>query len=161
MFHVCLYCAMHGPRKFRQGGSWRFCCGFFSRCFSHQRISQRTVRTSLEKQLDPIGPISSRGGSVPVFLRTTIATCDFPGVCPDPLYPSGSTHVCWLFCFLQPCDHLLGKGLPLGSLVCDVSCVLSLSHMVSGVRCGTLLYRFLIFAFFFTVITRQDATSYD
>ena len=23
-------------------------------------------------------------------------------------------------CFLQPCVHLLGKGLPLGSLVCDV-----------------------------------------
>ena len=26
-------------------------------------------------------------------------------------------------CFLQPCGHLLGKGWPLGSLVCDVPCV--------------------------------------
>ena len=25
-----------------------------------------------------------------------------------------------LFCSLQPCDHVLGKGRPLGSLVCDV-----------------------------------------
>ena len=26
----------------------------------------------------------------------------------------------FLVCLLQPCGHLLGKGLPLGSLVCDV-----------------------------------------
>ena len=31
---------------------------------------------SLEKQLDPI---ASQGGSVTVFLRKHIATCDFPG----------------------------------------------------------------------------------
>ena len=37
------------------------------------------VRTSLEKQLDPRGPIASRGRSVPVFLRKPIASCDFPG----------------------------------------------------------------------------------
>ena len=35
-------------------------------------ISQRAVRTSPEKQMD-------RRGSVPVFLRKHIATCDFPG----------------------------------------------------------------------------------
>ena len=29
--------------------------------------------------MDPLGPIASRGGSVPVFLRKHIATCDFPG----------------------------------------------------------------------------------
>ena len=27
---------------------------------------------------------------------------------------------CLLVCSLQPCGHLLDKGLPLGSLVCDV-----------------------------------------
>ena len=27
---------------------------------------------------------------------------------------------CCLVCPLQPCGHLLGKGWPLGSLVCDV-----------------------------------------
>ena len=36
------------------------------------------VRTSLLKQLDPPGPIASRGRSVPVFLRKHIITCDFP-----------------------------------------------------------------------------------
>ena len=57
--------------------------------------------------------------------------------------------LCCLVCSLQPCDHLLGKSWSLGSLVCDVLlCVLSLSHMVSRVRCGTWLNWFLIFAFF-------------
>ena len=27
---------------------------------------------------------------------------------------------CFLVCSLQPCGHLLAKGWPLGSLVCDV-----------------------------------------
>ena len=27
---------------------------------------------------------------------------------------------CVLACSLQPCGHLLGKGLPFGSLVCDI-----------------------------------------
>ena len=27
---------------------------------------------------------------------------------------------CFLVCSLQPCGHLLGKGWPLGSLVCNV-----------------------------------------
>ena len=43
---------------------------------------------------------------------------------------------------LQPCGHLLGKGWPLGSLVCDVFYVLSLSHMVFWVGCGTWLFDF-------------------
>ena len=37
-----------------------------------------------------------------------------------------------------------------GLLALLFPCVLSLSHMVSRVRCGTWLYRYLIFAFFFT-----------
>ena len=32
-----------------------------------------------------LGPIASRGGSVPEFLRKHIATCDFPGVWRGPL----------------------------------------------------------------------------
>ena len=44
--------------------------------FSHQLISHRAVRTSLEKQLDPRGPIASGGRSVAVFLRKPITTCD-------------------------------------------------------------------------------------
>ena len=38
------------------------------------------VRTSLEKQLDPRGPIASRGRSVQVFQRKPIAACGFPSV---------------------------------------------------------------------------------
>ena len=41
---------------------------------SHQHISKRAVRISLEKKL------ASRGWSVPAFLRNSIATCDFPGL---------------------------------------------------------------------------------
>ena len=59
------------------------------------------VRASLEEQLDPTGPIATRRGSVPVFLRKPIATYDFSQVgsgspCPPPP-PSGSTHV------IRPC----------------------------------------------------------
>ena len=53
--------------------------------------------------------------------------------------------------YLQTCGLLLGKGWPLGFLVCDVFLVfLSLFHMVSCVSCGNWLCRFLIFAFFIT-----------
>ena len=43
-------------------------------------------------------------------------------------------------CSLKPCDHLMGKDGHLGSLVCDVSLrfvILSLSHVVYRVRCGS------------------------
>ena len=65
---------MGGSRKFCGGGG-----GVMTTYFSHQRISQRVVRTSLKKQLDTLGPIASRRGSVPVFLRKSLATSDFPG----------------------------------------------------------------------------------
>ena len=36
-------------------------------------------------------------------------------------------------CSLQPCDHLLGKGCPLGSLVCDAPlCFTTFPYGVSG-----------------------------
>ena len=53
--------------------------------FSYQRISQRIVQTSLKKQLDPMGPIASQGGSIQVFLRKPIFTCDFPGPSGPPV----------------------------------------------------------------------------
>ena len=60
---------------------------------------------------------------------------------------------CCLVCSMQPCAHLLGKGWPFGSPVCDdFLCFFSLSHMVSWVGCGIWLYRFLIFGFFLTII---------
>ena len=44
-------------------------------------ISQRVGCTDLPREaIGTFGdPIASRGGSVPVFLRKPIATCDFPG----------------------------------------------------------------------------------
>ena len=69
-------------------------------------------------------------------------------------------HLCYkclvFSCFhvssLMPCGHLKGKGWPLGSCLCFLIPFLSLSHVVSCVRCGTWLYRFLIFVTFFTCI---------
>ena len=43
---------MDGSRKFHQGGPDVF-------FLSHQRISQRAIQTSLQKQLDLRGPIAS------------------------------------------------------------------------------------------------------
>ena len=64
--------------------------------FSHQRISQMAVRTSLERQLDPMCQIASRGWLVPVFLRKPEA-CDLPvdggGGGPNPLSPPQGPHV--------------------------------------------------------------------
>ena len=38
-----------------------------------------------------------------------------------------------LVCFLEPRDHLLGKGWPLGFLACDILCVfVTLSYGVLG-----------------------------
>ena len=51
-------------------------------------------------------------------------------------------------CVLQFCGDLMGKGWSLASHMCDVFLFLSLSHLMSWFRCGTWLYRFLIFAFF-------------
>ena len=41
-----------------------------------------------------LDPIAFQGGSIPVFLRRPIATCDFRGSSGPPCPPSGSTHVC-------------------------------------------------------------------
>ena len=49
--------------------------------FSFQRISQRAAHA---------GPIAFQGESVPIFLRKTIATCDFPRVGTPVPAPSGS-----------------------------------------------------------------------
>ena len=49
---------------------------------NYQRISQRAVQTSLEKQLDPRGPIASRGISKETLLSLAIS----------PVLPSGSAH---------------------------------------------------------------------
>ena len=72
-------------------------------------------------------------------------------------------YVLCLSCFrvysLLPFVHLMGNGWPV-ALVCDVQLFLSLSHVVSWVRCGAWLYRFLIFAAFLTfIIVAYDISS--
>ena len=41
---------------------------------SNQRISQRAVRPSRDKQFDPSGPTASQGVSAPEFLKRSTAT---------------------------------------------------------------------------------------
>ena len=98
-------------------------------------------------RLVPLEPLNMFKSSSIFSLRTVSKRCFFCG---------SFCYLClpllqYLVCFLQFCDHLLGKSCLIVSLVYDVSCVLSLSHMVSKVRCGTWLYQFMIFAFFLTL----------
>ena len=69
----------HSDRGAGGGGHGNFFC--------HQRISQRSVRTVFEKQSDPRGLIASHGGSVPEYLRKSIATCKVRTPYPHPLDP--------------------------------------------------------------------------
>ena len=62
-------------------------------------------------------------------------------------------------CSLLPYGHLLGKGWPLCSRLWCLIVFLSLSHVVSWVRCGTWLNRFLIFAAFYTLFCTCDSGS--
>ena len=54
---------MHRPRKFRRGGGGGGGGGGVLTAFflSHKHISKRTVGNSIEKQLNPSGPIASPG----------------------------------------------------------------------------------------------------
>ena len=54
---------------------------------------------------------------------------------------------CFRVCSLLLCVHLLERA-DLLALVGDVYCILLLSHVASRVKCGTCVYRFLIFAVF-------------
>ena len=56
-------------------------------------------------------------------------------------------------CLYVLCGHLLGKA-DLLALVCAVFCEFVTFPLVSWVRCGTWLYRFLIFATLLTFIIR-------
>ena len=70
---------MDGSRKFRQGvmcvcwGGGHLTTILVINVFTEGRMDHRG------KQLNPVGPLASRSGSVPENLRKHIATCDFPG----------------------------------------------------------------------------------
>ena len=66
--------------------------------------------------------------------------------------------LCYVFvcvCLYVLCGHLLGKGWPLGSRLRCLTVSVTFP-LVSWVRCGTWLYRFLIFAPLLTVFVRLD-----
>ena len=77
------------------------------------------------------------------------------GICTFRIWIICVIYVLCLSCFrvysLLPCGHLLAKGWPLASCLWCLIVLLSLSHVVSWVRCGTWFYRFLIFAPFLTL----------
>ena len=54
---------------------------------------------------------------------------------------------CFLVCSLQPRGPLLGNGQPLGLLVCEALCVLSIAHVVPLVR-RILSYDLCLLTFF-------------
>ena len=65
-------------------------------------------------------------------------------------------YLCYVFVvlsclFIADLCHLLGKADLLARLYMKFSCVWSLSHLVSRVKCGALLYRFLIYDFLLTL----------
>ena len=64
-----------------------------------------------------------------------------------------------LVCYLQLCDHLLVKSLPIGSIVHDV--YLTVFYRLSG-QVRYLIVTVLIFAFSFTFIKiKQKVNEYD
>ena len=84
-----------------------------------------------------------------------------------PLHTSFVNHLCYLCLvfimlsglFIAACGHLLGKGWPLGPCLWCLIVFLSLSHVVSLVRCGTWLYRFLIFSAFLILMMQIPNTK--
>ena len=64
-----------------------------------------------------------------------------------------SVCLCLVVCLYVLCGHLLGKGWPLGSRLWFY-CEFVTFPLVSWVRCGTWLYRFLIFAPLLTLETK-------
>ena len=69
---------------------------------------QRAVRTSLEKQLDPLGP-ASRGGSVQELIRNPIATRGFPGGVQTPCFAP----------WIRPCVYIgdIGPTTPVQMII--------------------------------------------
>ena len=63
----------------------------------------------------------------------------------------------FLVCSVQPCGHLLGKADLLALLYVMFYCILSFPPVVSWVRNGALVYRFLIFAFCLTWCILQNS----
>ena len=71
--------------------------------------------------------------------------------------------VCYAFvrvCLYVPCGHLLGSGLTSWLSFVVSNCEFVTFPLVSWVRCGTWLYRFLIFAPLLTLLRRLAMLSH-
>ena len=68
-------------------------------------------------------------------------------------------YLCLVFVMLSRLSIACWERADLLALVCDVKSVLSLSHVVSWVRCGICLYRLLIFPAFLAFILRSTMLS--
>ena len=68
---ICLLLVMQGLHNMGRSRKFRQVEGLKTFIFSNQYIFCGAVRTSVEKQLDPLGPIASRGRSVPASLKKT------------------------------------------------------------------------------------------
>ena len=83
---------MHGSRKLRRGGGGGG-EGVLKPFYTHQRISQRAICTSFQKQLDPRGSIQLLlEGFRTIILRKPVQTCDFPDGGPDALIHVPTVH---------------------------------------------------------------------
>ena len=60
------------------------------------------------------------------------------------------------FCLFKSCGNLLGKSGPLGSRFIVSNCEFVIFLLVSWVKCGTLLYRFLTFAPLLTLLWKTN-----
>ena len=77
---------MGGFRKYRRGGPDNYLFVFLdSNVFVN--VFPWVRSDPLENHLDPLGPIVSRGWSVPELPRKPIATCYFPGDVRTPCTP--------------------------------------------------------------------------
>ena len=63
-------------------------------------------------------------------------------------------------CLFLPCGQLLGKGLPIGSRLWFIT-MFATFPLVSWVRCGTLLCRFLIFTPLLTFMYTTQKVAKD
>ena len=150
MLHVGVCCAAVLVPFGKVLTSWLLCL----LCF----VTFQNVSWSASELMERLAPWNWFKPSGNIFLLTVLRRFFFcksfelfiSCVC----HASASVHCCLVVSYLER-DGLL-------AVVCDVRlCLLLLSHVVSKVRCGTWLYRFLILASFLTLdIARPNRVSW-
>ena len=114
---------------------WKWTYQYLQRVYCITAASHNLVE--LWQQFEP---------SSKIFLLTIPRRCFFCGL--FMLFYVLFSYAFMNVCLLMPCGHLLGKGWPLGFRLWCLNCDVVTFPLVSWVRCGAWLYRFLIFASF-------------